>query len=187
MVFGDVLLQGRVIGAAHSFRGRRSSRIKRQRRARQDADIAYRKEHRAGAIDSGRRCESARRSRSASHGLKLRNSIAQCAPCPCARMIRILRRKPAAPRNRSKRKEMQARPTRATIASIDARRSPNRLVDITLVPAALQGLNFAGDLILPLDRPKSSGSPIGRSDRHRPSTKASMRPSRCERAASPSL
>jgi hypothetical protein len=57
-------------------------------------------------------------------------------------MKRIHRRKPAAPRSRSRRKEMQARRTRAIVASIDARRSPNRLVKYHFGPGGVARTGF---------------------------------------------
>ena len=58
MVVGDILLQGSVIGAEHLLRGggvdnalsHGASSVKKQRRAWRDANIAYRKEHRAGRL-----------------------------------------------------------------------------------------------------------------------------------------
>src|SRR6202140_4933608 len=58
MVVGDILAQGSVIGAEHLLGGGRvdnalshgAASVKQQRRAWRDADIAYRKEHRAGGL-----------------------------------------------------------------------------------------------------------------------------------------
>ena len=58
MVVGDILLQGSIIGAEHLLRGggvdnsllHGAAGVKQQRSARRDADIAYRKEHRAGGL-----------------------------------------------------------------------------------------------------------------------------------------
>ena len=58
MLVGDILLQGSVIGAEHLLRGggvdnallHGAASVKQQRRAWRDADIAYRKEHRAGGL-----------------------------------------------------------------------------------------------------------------------------------------
>src|SRR6202790_815574 len=58
MVVGDILAQGSVIGAEHLLGGGRvdnalshgAAGVKQQRRAWRDADIAYRKEHRAGGL-----------------------------------------------------------------------------------------------------------------------------------------
>src|ERR1700721_897020 len=61
MVVSDILAQGSVIGAEHLLRGggvdsallHRAASVKQQRRAWRDADIAYRKEHRAGGLTVG--------------------------------------------------------------------------------------------------------------------------------------
>lgn len=61
MVVGDILAQGSVISAEHLLRGGRvdnalshgAASVKQQGRARRDADIAYRKEHRAGGLTVG--------------------------------------------------------------------------------------------------------------------------------------
>ena len=58
MVGSDILLQGGVIGAEHLLRGggiddallHGAASVKQQRGAGSDADIAYRKEHRAGGL-----------------------------------------------------------------------------------------------------------------------------------------
>jgi len=58
VVVGDILAQGTIIGAEHLLRGggadnallHRTASVKQQRRAWRDADIAYRKEHRAGGL-----------------------------------------------------------------------------------------------------------------------------------------
>src|SRR5580692_1001459 len=58
MLVGDILLQGGVIGAEHLLRAggvdgallHGAAGVKQQRRAWRDADIAYRKEHRAGGL-----------------------------------------------------------------------------------------------------------------------------------------
>src|ERR1700724_2978126 len=58
MVVGDILAQGSVISAEHLLGGggadnsllHGAASVKQQRRARSDADIAYRKEHRAGGL-----------------------------------------------------------------------------------------------------------------------------------------
>src|ERR1700732_2178058 len=56
MVGGEILAQGSIVGAEHLLRAvgadnapfHGAASVKRQRRAWRDADIAYRKEHRAG-------------------------------------------------------------------------------------------------------------------------------------------
>src|SRR6266404_6575703 len=61
MVGGEILAQGSVIGAEHLLRAvgannaifHRAASVKRQRRVWRDADIAYRKEHRAGGWTVG--------------------------------------------------------------------------------------------------------------------------------------
>ena len=58
MVVGDILAQGGVIGVEHLLRGggadnsllHGAAGVKQQRSAWSDADIAYRKEHRAGGL-----------------------------------------------------------------------------------------------------------------------------------------
>src|SRR3984957_6476732 len=58
MLVGDILLQGSVISAEHLLGGggaynalsHGAASVKQQRRAWRDADIAYRKEHRAGGL-----------------------------------------------------------------------------------------------------------------------------------------
>ena len=58
MVVGDILAQGSVISAEHLLRGggadnallHGAAGVKQQRRAWRDADVAYRKKHRAGGL-----------------------------------------------------------------------------------------------------------------------------------------
>src|SRR5882757_6384489 len=58
MVVGDILAQGSVISTEHLLRGggaddallHGAASVKQQRRTRRDADIAYRKKHRAGGL-----------------------------------------------------------------------------------------------------------------------------------------
>jgi hypothetical protein len=58
MLVGDILAQGSVIGAEHFLRTgeadgplfHRAAGVKQQRRAWRNADVAYRKEHRAGGL-----------------------------------------------------------------------------------------------------------------------------------------
>jgi len=61
MVVAHILAQGSVIGVEHLLRVagadnallHRAASVKQQRRAWRDADIAYRKEHRAGGLTVG--------------------------------------------------------------------------------------------------------------------------------------
>ena len=100
--------------------------VKQQRRAWRDADIAYRKEHRAGGLTVAVDAKAlARRVVLLDHGLELHKRGWRCSrPCPCAATRRSHRRRPAAPRSHRRRKKMQARAARGPIAANCARRSP---------------------------------------------------------------
>ena len=84
MVVGDILAQGSVIGLQHLLRVggadnprlHRATSVKQQRGAWCDADIAYRKEHRAGGLTVGVDAKAfARRIVLLYHGQELRERV----------------------------------------------------------------------------------------------------------------